>query len=282
MHQGYSGSPCGVPSVSSVIDPIGSISSSCGGGATTDDEFINIILDQNSPLPQSPPLSPPIPPSDQINVSVYYGSIPVLNKDVTCSKGCRLFYGPNYQPPSNDEQAAAFESYFGPLEAEQLLLPHNHPLPQAKGILDSMNRGILIEMHDKDIFVTPLCKSIVFCGSSYYQQSTPLERESRVKVFDYNTHRRLLEQHSIRRTPSPEPHVIFSLGQSWGPQQPITQNCIFVVVTHIQAKRDLEMFGQPYPYNSDLFASVPDMVDVRQASATDLRAESFLNSVFQC
>lgn len=288
-----SGSPtCGVPSVSSVVDPISSSATPPISGSvittapTTDDEFISIILDQNSPLPQSPPLTPPTPPSNQIVVTVYYGNMPVLSKNVSCTKGCRLFYGPNYQPPANDEQAARFESYFGPLEAEQLSLPQNHPVPQAKCILDSMSRGLLIEMHDNDVFVTPLCKSIVFYGSSYYHQSTALERETRMKVFDYNVQfRQLLEQFSMRRTLSPSPHIILSLGQSWGPQQPITNNYIYVVITHVQAERDLKMYGTPqptYPYSADLFSTVPDIVDVRQASATDIRAESFLNSVFQC
>ena len=288
--QGFSGSPCGgIPSVSSCCDPIASVPTCSSSvinsttAATTDEDIVNLIgdLEDTSPLPRSPSLSPP--PPNQLNVTIYYGSVAVLSKNVTCTKGCRLFYGPNFQLPTNDDQAANFESLFGPLEAEQIPLPPEHPTPQASEIFNSMNRGLLIEMHDNDIFVTPLCNTMVFCGTSYYQPSAPLERERRTKVFDYSTHfRHSLEQYSIRRGPQPDPHVIFSLGQAWGPQHPITQNCIFVVVTHIQAKHDLEVYGLPFPFSQDLFSSVPDVVDVRQASPTDMRAESFLNSVFQC
>jgi hypothetical protein len=277
MHS-YVGSPqCGVPSTCSVTDPSGIITAP----PTTDEDIINIIFDESSPLPQSPPLTPPSPQSNQFNITVYYGTMPVISKDISCNRGCRLFYGPHFRPPVSDEQAVNFESIFGPLDAEQISLPPTHPLPQAKSILNSMNRGILIESHDNDIYVTPLCNNIVFCGTSYYQQSTPLDRERRTKVFDYNSQfRQALDQYSYRHGLAPDPHVIFSLGQPWGPHQPISQNYIFVVVTHIQAKRDLDTYGRPYPYATDLFSTVSDIVDVCQASSNDLRAESFLNSVF--
>lgn len=287
--QGYAGSPpCGVPSVvstCSVSDPTQQQQGGVMGGGTTapDDNLFNIILDESSPLPHSPPLTPPSPSNNQINVTIYYGTIPVLSKDVTCTKGCRIFYGPNFAVPSDNDKAVDFETACGPLQAEQVPLPPNHPLPQAKDILASMARGIFIEVHDGDVYATPLCNNIVFCGSSFYHASAPLERERRVRVFDYNSHfRQSLEQYSYRRGMHPDPHVIFSLGQPWGPQQPISQNYISIIVTHSQAKRDLEVFGQSYHYSTDLFSTVPDIVDVRQANATDLRAESFLNTMFQC
>ena len=281
--QGYTNSPrCSIPSVvSSCPDP--TPNAIINTAPATEDDLINIILDENSPLPHSPPLTPPSPSSNHVNVTIYYGSIPVLSRDIACNKGCRIFYGPNFQIPSDNDKAVDFETACGPLHAEQISLPPNHPLPQAKEVLTSMNRGIFIEVHDNDIFATPLCNNIVFCSTSVYHQSTPLERERRIRVFDYNTHfRQSLEQYSYCRGHAPEPHVIFSLGQPFGPQQPINQNYISVVVTHLQAKCDLEVYRKSYPLSTDLLSSVPDIVDVRQASATDLRAESFLNTMFQC
>ena len=298
---GYNSPPGGVPSVSScsVIDQpcsvlpscsqsmIASPSTSCNNNrpdvtAATEENIINVLedLEEKSPHPLSPLHNPP--PPNQLNVAVYYGSVQVLNKTICCNKGCRLYYG-QYSQPTTDEQAASFESYFGPLEAEQIPLPDTHPLPEAKQIFNSMNRGLLIEMHDNDIYATPLCRSIVYCGNSYYHTSQQLEKERRMKVFDYNEHfQPALEQYSLHRGPQPDPHVIFSLGQHWGPTQPITQNCVFVVVSHIQAKHDLEVYGPPFSFNHHLFGTVSGSVDVRQNSSSDLRAEAFLNTVYPC
>ncbi len=286
----------GIPSVSScsVIDQPCSVLPSCSQSMVhspstsnnvteaTEENIINVIedLEEKSPHPLSPLRNPP--PPNQLNIAVYYGSVQVLNKTICCNRGCRLYSG-QYSQPSTDEQAASFESYFGPLEAEQISLPNTHPLPEAKQIFDSMNRGLLIEMHDNDIYATPLCRTIVYCGNSYYHTSQQLEKERRMKVFDYNEHfQPALEQYSVHCGPQPDPHVIFSLGQHWGPTQPITQNCVFVVVSHIQAKHDLEVYGPPFSFNHHLFGTVSGSVDVRQNSSSDLRAEAFLNTVYPC
>ena len=279
-------SPAAIPSVSSCsvvnqssIRPSCSVISDNTTTVPTTENIINVIEDLEDKSPN--PISPPPPPPNQLNIAVYYNSVLITNRTVSCKKGCRFYCGPNTTPATN-EQAATFESLFGPLEAEQIALPTTHPLPEAQEIFDTMKRGLLIEMHDNDIYATPLCCNVVFCGTSYYHQSQPLERERRTKVFNYNEHfQPALEQYSLHRGPQPDPHVIFSLGQPWGPTQPITQNCVFIVVTHTQAKHDLEVYGPPFPF-THLFSSIPDMVDIRQDSVSDLRAEAFLNTVFPC
>lgn len=250
---------------------------------TTEENIISVLedLEEKSPHPLSPLHDPP--PPNQLNISVYYGSVQVLSKTVQCSKGCRIYSG-QYSTPTTDDQAATFESCFGPLEADQICLPSTHPLPEAQQIFDSMNRGLLIEMHENNIYATPLCRTIVYCGTSYYQTSQQLEKERRMKVFDYQEHfQPALEQYSLNRGPAPDPHVIFSLGQHWSPSKPITQNCIFIVVSHVQARHDLDVFGPPFTFNHHhLFGTVSGSVDVRQNSTSDIRAEAFLNTVYPC
>lgn len=285
--QAMSSSPLCAPDMSSMTDTLPSCTAksviTSNGPACSESGIADILVDlaETSNNPSSPALSPS--PPHKLNVTVYYGSISVLSKDVMCNKGCRIYCGSNFNPPANPEQANQLETIFGPLEAEQIPLPNGHPLPQANEVFESMKRGLLIEMHDNDVYATPLCNNIVFCGTSYYHQSQPLEKEKRTKVFDYNNYfQPSLEQYSLHRGPPPDSHVIFSLGQAWGPQQPITHNCVFIVVSHTQAKHDLEVYSPPFSFAYDLFCSVPDMVDTQQASATDLRAESYLNTVFNC
>ena len=174
------------------------------------------------------------------------------------------------------------ESLFGPMEAEQIVLSPNHPVPQAKELLESMMRGLLVEMHGNDIYATALCRCMVHCGTSYYQQSVPLDREIRTKVFDYNKFQPALEQYVLHCGPPPEPHIIFCLGQFWGPHNPVTQNLVSIVVTHTQAKNDVQTYLPPFFPPHDLLTTIPDSVDVQRASSSDMRAESFLSSVLQC
>lgn len=257
------------------------MTSSGPASATSDQEIVDVIvqLAEDTHHPTSPPLSPP---PYQLKVTVFYGSVPVLSKDISCHRGCRIFSGLGYQAmESHPHQSQNFESLFGPPDAEQISLPPMHQVPAAKNIFSTMSRGLLLEMHNNDIYATPLCHNVVFCGQSFYADSAQLEREKRTKVFDYSKHfQPALEQYSLSRGLKPEPCVIFSLGQSWGPHRPVNHNLIYIVVSHMQAAHDLKMFEPPFPLSHDLFSTVHDSVDVQQASPTDIRAEAFLTSVF--
>lgn len=249
---------------------------------TSDPQIIDVIEELNSvsPHPTSPLSSPP-PPSHPMNVSVYYGTTPVISKDITSLKGCRISYGPTNPPASMDP--VKMEDLFGSMEADQIFLTPNHPSPGAKELLESMVRGLRIEMHGNDVYVTALCRCMVHCGTSYYHHSVPLEREVRTKVFDYNKFQSALEQHVMHCSPLPEPHIIFSLGQFWGPQHPVTVNLISIVVTHTQAKSDIQTYLPPPFYPShNLLATIPSSVEVQQASQSDMRADRFLSSVLPC
>ena len=271
--------PVCTPSIYSAPACTPSVMTSSGPTSTTSDQEIVDVIEQlaeDTHHPTSPPISPP---PHQLKVTVYYGSVPVLSKEISCHRGCRIFSGPSYQSVENHHQSQNFESLFGPPDAEQICLPSMHPVLNAKGIFDAMHRGLLLEMHNNDIYATPLCQNIVFCGQSFYANSAQLEREKRTKVFDYSKHfQPALEQYSMSRGIKPEPCVIFGLGQQWGPQRPINTNLIYIVVAHMQAMHDLSVFEPPFPLSHDLFSAVHDSVDVQQASPTDIRAEAFLTS----
>ena len=173
------------------------------------------------------------PPYD-IKVHVYYGSIPVHSCSFICQNGCRILYDPRYvQPPLG-------------LEVEKMRkfvrLPQDHPDKHASIIFQAVRYGLLIELQDDDLYATPLCRVVVYSGSASDGQSYKLEQKVRTKVFDYkNSFLPELEQYALMLGSCiPSPHVIFSLGQSWGPSRHVTQNLVSVVVTHLSAKNKLD------------------------------------------
>ena len=237
-------------------------------------------LNSVSPHPTSPPLSSPPPPSHQMNVSVFYGTTPVISKNISSPKGCRISFGHTNPPTSVD--SVKMEDLFGSMEADQIYLSPNHPVPRAQELLESMLRGLVIETHNNDVYATALCRCMVHCGTSYYQHSVPLEKETRTKVFDYNKFQTALEQHVMHCSPLPEPHIIFSLGQLWGPQHPVTLNLISIVVTNTQAKNDIQTYLPPFYPSHNLLTTIPNPVEVQQSSSSDARADQFLSSVLPC
>lgn len=170
---------------------------------------------------------------------------------------------------------------FGPSQAQQIMLPQSHPNHIAKDIFDAMTRGLVLEMVDNDIYATALCRTVVYYGSSACEQSYALEKEQRTKVFDYNNHfLPSLEQYALGQGHMPRPHVVFSLGQSWGPQRHASQNLISIVVTHLTAQHAVQTVGLPSAIARELLVDTPDSVEIDGASLQDLAAEAFLNHQF--
>ena len=196
-------------------------------------------------------LNSPIPASTEaceLQVRVLYGSIPVLNQSINCAHGGRIFFNPYQgQLPQQSGDGGKVRKLFGPPKAEQISLPNCHPNPLAAEIFKAMYRGFVIEMKDSDIYATPLCQTVVYYGQSSTSQSYALEKETCTKVFDYANHfRPSLEHYAINNGQAPNPYCIFSLGQSWGPGKHVAQNLISIVVTHLQAKHELDTIGLPH------------------------------------
>ena len=237
------------------------------------DEIARImeVLDSYTPSPSSPPLSP-LP--QQVVLRIYYGSIPVHECNFVCHLGCRIFFDPRYKSPTIDEA----EKYFGPSEAHQIQLPENHPNQIAKDIFNAMSRGLVIEMIDDDIYATPLCRTVVYCGTTATSECCPLPKEQKTKVFDYNNcFRPSLERYALANGEAPSPFAVFSLGQAWGPTSSVSQNLISISVCHCKAKHELETIGLPAALTRDLLVELPNSIEVGKANITDLEAEAVLS-----
>ena len=193
-----------------------------------------------------------------------------------CSKGARIYYGPLHCRDVLEPQVE--ERLFGPLEAHQIFLSPRHPAPLAKEIFSNFKRGIVLEVEDECLYATALCRTVVYYGSSPVKYSNTLNKEKRTKIFNY----------AHRFTPSlkyladghgqpPKPYVVFSLGQPWGSDRPLSKNLVTVVVTHCKALNDLKV--RNIPIHDELLFEAQEARDIRIIAPTqeDMEAEEFLN-----
>ena len=190
----------------------------------------NIVLsntghdsDLGASIQQFTPVSSTTLPSslNLLQIKIFYGSIVVHDEYVDCTlNGCRII--------SSDEFLPHAECY-------NIVLPDCHPHSLARDIFNAMRHGILIEASDGNIYVTPLDRVVVYCGSS---SDTPrlLEKEVRSKVFDYRDHFR----------PDFEHYIILGLGQSWGSGRLFTENLISIVITHPNAWLDIDSINMTH------------------------------------
>ena len=219
------------------------------------------------------------PPSSELQIRIFYGSIPVHTEHLDCKNGCRIFSSEDTLPSSasssqEDEKMTQFP------EAKNIVLPDNHPQSCARDIFNAMRRGVLIEASEGNVYVTPLCRTVVYCGSSSTDLAQLLEKEVRSKVFDYRNHfRPALEHYALVHSQSPTPYVILGLGQNWGRGRHVTQNLISIVITHAQARHEIDAIGLTHAMTQDLLIDLPDSGMVDQPSTFDTEAEAFLSDL---
>ena len=79
------------------------------------------------------------------------------------------------------------------------------------------------------------------------------------------------------QTQPPKPYVIFSLGQPWGAERPLSKNLVTVVVTYCKALNELRVRNTPI--HDELLFEAQEAKDIRIIAPTqgDLEAEEFLN-----
>lgn len=249
-----------------------------------DDTEMSKILEDLEDNPPTPPISPHVP-SGELQVNVFYGSISVLSEKVDCSNGrCRIVSTRSpYSPSSSCEDQTHFVSGGnGYPTTHTLVLPDTHPQALSRDIFDAMGNGIVLEVSNGDIYVTPLCRTMIYCSSSPSpsQEARSIGKDQATGVFSYNQHfRPALEHYALIQGQSPSPHFFLGLGQTWGRGHHVTQNLITIMVTHCKAKYDIDTIGLPQLVAQELLIEIPDTVDVNSPTGTDLQAEAFLKNL---
>lgn len=123
-----------------------------------------------------------------LDLKFQYRGLKMGSLTVSNQQGCRLYFGQLQPSPQQ-------EDLFGPFGLQQVQVPgltgiQNHKQQMfTEKILDAMERGLILEICEQDIYAIRLCQCKVFWSGPAVEEAgppNPLEREERVKVFSLN------------------------------------------------------------------------------------------------
>ncbi|KAJ4922734.1 interferon regulatory factor 5 [Gymnodraco acuticeps] len=206
-------------------------------------------------------------PLTDLDLKVQYRGRTAASLLVSNPQGCRLYAG--HLEPSPDQV-----ELFGPVTLQQVQFPGTSEIQNQKqkfytdALLDVMDRGLILELWEQDLYAVRLCQCKVFWsvpGTSEPGPPNPLEREKKVRVFSLNDFLQGLILFQRGETPNPPPfEVYFCFGEDWPDKKPKEKKLIIVQVVPVVARILTEMFSGELSWSTDsirLQISNPDVKD---------------------
>ena len=182
--------------------------------------------------------------------------------EISNPTGCRIAYKappplPNDLASRDNEEVVSH--IYGPFQAQQVYFPDSGDMDTAR-LLGFMKRGLVLQTHDNDIYATRLCQAKIFYGTSQADDASSVElrRESTTKVFDYKSFMSQFESALTGNSRPPRADLYFCFGQRWGSGISLSDNLVYVCVTHLLAEQYVTSF---FSMRGEFMVSEPNNLD---------------------